>query len=89
MLLHAAPRFVSLNTTTQGFNGIDIGYIILTLLTQSLQFIFFFFPKIGTAQQGEEVTEPVGLTCLNIYAHFVKFPALFWQHIKKTDCPCT
>jgi hypothetical protein len=67
----------------------DIGYIILTLFTQSLQFILFSFQKQVTAQKGgEEVTEPVDLTCLNIYAHFVKFPALFWQHIKKSDCPC-
>jgi hypothetical protein len=65
------------------FNGTDIGYIILILCTQSLQFILFFFQNQGIAQKGEEVIEQVGLTCLNMYAHYVKFPSLF----KKSGCP--
>lgn len=66
-----------------------LGTLSLLYLLSLFSLFFFSFQKQVTAQKGgEEVTEPVDLTCLNIYAHFVKFPALFWQHIKKSDCPC-
>jgi hypothetical protein len=60
-----------------------LGVLSLFYFLNLFSLFFFSFQKQGTAHQGgEEVIEQVGLTCLNIYAHLLKFPSLLAAYQK-------